>query len=90
MKCHFLYFTPPADSVTLKWSHPAFFSTISRADWPIYEVAKSESGSYFMAGINFGFTIILSCYYNTDFVKKKAILEDKNVKVHRHMHSANP
>ena len=43
-----------------------------------------------MAGINFGFTIILSCYYDTDFVKKMAILEEKNVKVHRHMHSANP
>ena len=57
MKCHFLYFTPPADSVTLKWSHPAFFSTISRADWPIYEVAASKSGSFFMAGINFGITI---------------------------------
>ena len=52
-----------------------------------------------MASINFGVTIIvctviaaqlLSCYYNTDFVKKMAILEEKNVKVHRHMHSANP
>ena len=42
-----------------------------------------------MASINFGSTL-LSCYYNTDFVKKMAILEEKNVKVHRHMHSANP
>ena len=32
----------------------------------------------------------LSCHYNTDFVKKMNILEEKNVKVHRHMHSANP
>ena len=60
------------------------------ADWSIYEVAASESGSFFTASINFGFTILLSCHYNTDFVKKMSILEEKNVKVHRHMHSANP
>ena len=41
-----------------------------------------------MASINFGFTIELLLH--TDFVKKMAILEEKNVKVHRHMHSANP
>jgi len=88
MKCHFLYFTPPANSVTLKRSHPAFFSTISRTDWPIYEVAASKSGSFFMASINFGFTIKLLLQYR--LCKEMTILEEKNVKVHRHMHSANP
>ena len=29
-------------------SHSAFFSNISRGDLPVYEVAASESGSYFM------------------------------------------
>ena len=30
------------------------------------------------------------CYYNTDFVKEMAILEAKDVKVHRQMLSVNP
>ena len=33
------------------------------ADWPIYEVAASESGSFFMASISFGFTIKLPLQY---------------------------
>ena len=33
------------------------------ADWPIYEVAASESGSFFMASINFGFTNELLLQY---------------------------
>ena len=42
-----------------------------------------------MASINLGFTIEL--LLNTvDFVKKIAILKEKNVEVHRHMYSANP
>ena len=68
---------------------PSIFSTVSRGDWPVYEMAASESGSYFMAYI---LILVLqwSCYYNTDFVQKMAILEEKQGKVHKHIHSVNP
>ena len=50
MKCHIFYFTPTADSVKL---YMITLSIFQCRDWPVYEVAASESESYmyFMASI---------------------------------------
>ena len=57
--------------------------TLGRGDWPVYEVAASESGSYFMASINFGFTIELLLQYrlckeNGDFRRESCKSSQKH------------
>ena len=64
MKYHILYFTPTPESsklymITLSIK---FFQWCSRSDWPPYEVAASESGSYLIMASIFFWLLQWECY----------------------------